>query len=108
MRRIPNLLFNWRGTGDIAVDKTSEDIDQKRRSFANLTALSLAAATFGLARAASAESKPPSEPPVRAGGHFPGFSTEFIKTSVTTIHVLRKGTGRPLLLLHGYPETHLT
>ena len=39
---------------------------------------------------------------------FPGFSSETIATTGTTIHVLRKGTGRPLLLLHGYPETHLT
>src|SRR3984957_19409319 len=39
---------------------------------------------------------------------FPGFSTELVKTSGTTIHALRKGDGRPLLLLHGYPETHLT
>jgi haloacetate dehalogenase len=39
---------------------------------------------------------------------FTGFSAESVKTSGTTIHVLRKGTGRPLLLLHGYPETHLT
>jgi haloacetate dehalogenase len=39
---------------------------------------------------------------------FPGFSSETIATNGTTIHVLRKGTGRPLLLLHGYPETHLT
>ena len=31
-----------------------------------------------------------------------------MKTTGTTIHVLSKGTGRPLLLLHGYPETHLT
>ena len=87
--------------------RTPEDIDQNRRSFSKLTALSLAAASFGLARAASAESKLPNELPVRAGGYFPGFSTELIKTSGTTIHVLRKGAGRPLLL-HGYPETHLT
>jgi haloacetate dehalogenase len=39
---------------------------------------------------------------------FPGFWAESIETSETTIHVLRKGAGRPLLLLHGYPETHLT
>jgi len=39
---------------------------------------------------------------------FPGFSAEMIETDGTTIHVLRKGAGRPLLLLHGYPETHLT
>ena len=39
---------------------------------------------------------------------FPGFTAETVETGGTTIHVLRKGTGRPLLLLHGYPETHLT
>jgi haloacetate dehalogenase len=43
-----------------------------------------------------------------AGSDFPGFAAETVKTSGTTIHVLRKGRGRPLLLLHGYPETHLT
>jgi haloacetate dehalogenase len=37
-----------------------------------------------------------------------GFSAESIETRGTTINVLRKGAGRPLLLLHGYPETHLT
>lgn len=40
--------------------------------------------------------------------HFPGFSTELVTTSGTTIHALRKGDGPALLLLHGYPETHLT
>jgi haloacetate dehalogenase len=39
---------------------------------------------------------------------FPGFSSEMVETTGTRIHVLRKGSGRPLLLLHGYPETHLT
>ena len=39
---------------------------------------------------------------------FPGFSAELIETSGTTIHVLRRGAGPPLLLLHGYPETHVT
>ena len=31
---------------------------------------------------------------------FPGFSAELIETRGTTINVLRKGTGRGLLLLH--------
>ena len=39
---------------------------------------------------------------------FPGFSAELLETSGTTIHVLRRGVGPPLLLLHGYPETHVT
>jgi haloacetate dehalogenase len=43
-----------------------------------------------------------------AESYFPGFTTETVETSGTTIHVLHKGAGRPLLLLRRYPETHLT
>jgi haloacetate dehalogenase len=39
---------------------------------------------------------------------FPGFIAEDVQTSGGTIHTLRKGSGSPLLLLHGYPETHVT
>jgi len=39
---------------------------------------------------------------------FPGFSSQYIKTSGATIRVLTKGKGKPLLLLHGHPETHVT
>jgi hypothetical protein len=85
-----------------------EEIDLTRRGFSSTLAMTLAAVVSGLVRGASAQSKTPSPPAVRTGEYFPGFSTELIKTSGTTIHVLRKGTGRPLLLLHGYPETHLT
>jgi haloacetate dehalogenase len=37
---------------------------------------------------------------------FPGFETHTIETSGATIHARRGGSGPPLLLLHGYPETH--
>jgi haloacetate dehalogenase len=73
-----------------------------------MAALSLAAAQFGVVRSASAQSKSTTLPAAKPGAFFPGFSTGTIKTSGTQIRVLRKGTGRPLLLLHGYPETHLT
>lgn len=39
---------------------------------------------------------------------FPGFKSQFLKTSGATIRVLTKGDGPPLLLLHGHPETHVT
>jgi haloacetate dehalogenase len=39
---------------------------------------------------------------------FPGFKSQFLKTSGATIRVLTKGNGPPLLLLHGHPETHAT
>ena len=39
---------------------------------------------------------------------FPGFHSQFLKTSGATIRMLTKGDGPPLLLLHGHPETHVT
>ncbi len=39
---------------------------------------------------------------------FDGFQTERIETTTTHIHVRIGGEGPPLLLLHGYPQTHVT
>ena len=36
----------------------------------------------------------------------PGFDYQRIKSTGATINVATRGTGAPLLLLHGYPETH--
>jgi haloacetate dehalogenase len=37
---------------------------------------------------------------------FPGFERRRVKTSGALINLVAKGDGPPLLLLHGYPETH--
>jgi haloacetate dehalogenase len=37
---------------------------------------------------------------------FPGFSTLDLPVNGTTIHAVRGGAGPPILLLHGYPQTH--
>jgi len=37
---------------------------------------------------------------------FDGFATSMIDVGETSIFVRRKGSGRPLLLLHGFPQTH--
>ncbi len=37
---------------------------------------------------------------------FPGFETRRVRTRGATIHLVRAGDGPPLLLLHGYPQTH--
>ncbi len=37
---------------------------------------------------------------------FPGFVTRRIRTSGATINLVAGGEGPPLLMLHGYPETH--
>ncbi|MGE3873099.1 MAG: alpha/beta fold hydrolase [Parvibaculaceae bacterium] len=38
---------------------------------------------------------------------FDGFETADVKTEETTIFLRRSGNGPPLLLLHGFPQTHL-
>ena len=39
-------------------------------------------------------------------GLFPGFTTHRVQTAETQIHCVVGGNGPPLLLLHGYPQTH--
>lgn len=81
--------------------RTPEEIDRERRRFSGAVAFALAAAQLGPIPSASAKSGMSDEPGVRPETRFPGFSAESVNASGTTIHVLRKGTGRPLLLLHG-------
>jgi len=38
---------------------------------------------------------------------FDGFTHEQIKNHATTINLVRGGSGTPILLLHGYPQTHV-
>ena len=38
---------------------------------------------------------------------FPGFRQQRIETSGATIDLVTGGSGPPLLLLHGYPQTHV-
>jgi len=38
---------------------------------------------------------------------FDGFETAVVDAGDTTIFIRRKGNGRPLLLLHGFPQTHV-
>lgn len=73
-----------------------------RRSF--LEAMAGAAALPGsLARAASVE-RSVTRP---ATDFFPGFRRLSVRTAGTNINVLVGGQGPPLLLLHGYPQTHI-
>ena len=37
---------------------------------------------------------------------FPGFTTHRIETRAVRLHCVAGGDGPPVLLLHGYPQTH--
>jgi len=39
---------------------------------------------------------------------FPGFQRAVLQTSATTINLVHGGKGRPVLFLHGWPQTHVT
>jgi haloacetate dehalogenase len=68
-----------------------------RRAFLKTTV----AAGAGALTASPALAQPPTT------NLFPGFDTRTIQTSGATINVLRGGSGSPLLLIHGYPQTHV-
>src|SRR5580658_5380718 len=38
---------------------------------------------------------------------FPGFTRRQVETSGATINLVTGGSGPPLLLVHGYPQTHV-
>jgi haloacetate dehalogenase len=71
-------------------------VSYDRRDFLRTTV----AAGAGALTAASAQAPPP------AANLFPGFETRKIQTSGAAINVVRGGSGPPLLLIHGYPQTH--
>jgi len=80
-----------------------------RRDFLKTSmALALTPAAGSSMLAPELSSQP--EPPQSARAEFfPGFKTEQIKTSGTTINTIYGGNEKaaPLLLLHGIPETHV-
>jgi haloacetate dehalogenase len=73
-----------------------------RRSFLGASVGTMAAGLT--ARALPALAQAPTDVP---SNFFPGFRRHTIQTSGTTINVLVGGNGPPILLLHGYPQTHV-
>ncbi len=73
------------------------------------------AATFGIGAIASAGAGLPradsavtlADQESLTADFFPGFKRSTVKTSGATINFVTAGSGPPLLLLHGYPQTHI-
>jgi len=62
------------------------------------------AAVTAVGRLADIEAQQPSDP---SAPMFPGFKASRIQTTGAIINVVSGGQGPPLLLLHGYPQTHV-
>ena len=72
---------------------------------ATLSIGALASASVSNSSAGSAFSQ--ADHNVAASEFFPGFEQRKTKTSGATINFVTAGSGPPLLLLHGYPQTHI-
>jgi haloacetate dehalogenase len=87
-----------------------ENIGLDRRSFLeHCSAMLLAAGSTGIGAAVRAQ-QPPAHPPVSEEAtlrFFPGFKAVRTQTSSALINGVIGGSGPPLLLLHGWPQTHV-
>lgn len=97
--------------GDSASEPGSNACNAGRRS---LIASGAAVLSLLLQRAEAAN--PTTSPDISSGrstasdsehARLPGFQYRLIRTTGATINVATRGSGDPLLLIHGYPESHL-
>ena len=79
-----------------------------RSSFPRRDVLKHSIALAGLAAFAPRPAAARTQPAAGGDPFFPGFTTTKVKTSGAEIHVLHAGSGPPLLLLHGAPQTHIS
>ena len=75
---------------------TMANMNPHRRQF--LKTATVAAAVMSLPEKSGAEQ----------AGLFPGFQTRRVATSGAEINLVTAGSGPPLLLLHGFPESHVS
>jgi pimeloyl-ACP methyl ester carboxylesterase len=88
--------------------KTPEDVDQQRRRFLGATAVTLAAAPFGMVDSANAQGVKPSAkalPEVKPGTHTSFGPLKQIDAGVLNVGYAEAGPadGPPVILLHGWP-----
>lgn len=84
------------------MDHSRRDLLKKAAAL-SIGALAPARAQFPSAAGAASQS----EEKLPAPDFFPGFKRLTAKTSGATINFVTAGSGPPLLLMHGYPQTHI-
>ena len=77
----------------------------RRELLQGITAIAGSSVVSGFSRTADAAPQPPAADTLR---FFPGFKTFDVKTTGATIHGVVGGSGPPLLLLHGAPQSHVS
>jgi len=75
----------------------------KKAATLGIGALASAGSVFPRARSAASQA----DQKLPGSDFFPGFKHLTAKTSGATINFVTAGSGPPLLLLHGYPQTHI-
>ena len=91
-------------------DNSGKSHDEDRRAFLEQgLAMLLTAGTTTMAIASSAKVPPVYRPAPKGATlrFFPGFEAIRVQTSQAVINGVVGGSGPPLLLLHGWPQTHL-
>jgi haloacetate dehalogenase len=80
---------------------SNEIVDRQRRE--QLKRMLAVAVTAGVSTSTSN-----AQTPADTTRFFPGFSRSTVKTSGASINVLKGGSGPPLLLIHGAPQSHIS
>src|SRR5262245_3663626 len=83
-------------------DNDSNSADTSRRDLLK-QALILTAGAALAPRGAAAQ-----QTPSDTTRFFPGFATHKVQTSGATINLVKAGSGPPLLLMHGAPQSHIS
>src|ERR1700688_4424126 len=90
------------GRDEAMLDNARRDLLKKAATL-SIGAIASAGAVFPRAGLASGQA----DQKLPASDFFPGFKHRIAKTSGATINFVTAGSGPPLLLLHGYPQTHI-
>src|SRR6185436_9706391 len=96
------LPFPRRGTAGTDSSERIRITPMKNPTRREILELAAAAAAFPIAAHAQAPA------PANTLRYFPGFQSKRVKTSGAEINLVHAGSGPPLLLMHGAPQSHVS